>query len=31
MVKIKKNLKVAQDWYKNYANKKITHREFKVG
>jgi hypothetical protein len=31
MVKIKQNLKVAQDRQKNYANKGRTHREFKVG
>jgi hypothetical protein len=31
MIKIKQNLKVAQDRQKHYANKKRTHREFKVG
>jgi hypothetical protein len=31
MLKIKHNLKVAQDRQKCYANKNITHREFKVG
>jgi hypothetical protein len=30
MLKIKKNLKVAQDKQKSYANKNRTHREFKV-
>jgi hypothetical protein len=31
MVKIKKNLKDAQDRKKSYAHKTRTHREFKVG
>jgi hypothetical protein len=31
MIKIKKNLKVAQDRQKCYADKNRTHREFKVG
>jgi hypothetical protein len=31
MLKIKKNLKVAQDRQKSYADKKKTHKEFKVG
>jgi hypothetical protein len=31
MLKIKKNLKVDQHRKKGYANKNITHREFKVG
>jgi hypothetical protein len=31
MLKIKKNLKVAQDRQKIYVDKGITHREFKVG
>jgi hypothetical protein len=31
MVKIRKNLKVAQDRKKRYADKIRTHREFKVG
>jgi hypothetical protein len=31
MLKIKKNLKVAQDMKKSYAGKKKPHREFKVG
>jgi hypothetical protein len=31
MLKIKKNLKVAQDRQKNYADKIRIHREFKVG
>jgi hypothetical protein len=31
MVRIKKNLKAAQDRQKNYANKNMTTREFKVG
>jgi hypothetical protein len=31
MIKIKKNLKDAQDRQKCYANKNITHIEFKVG
>jgi hypothetical protein len=31
MIKIKKNLKAAEDRKKKYANKGITHREFKVG
>jgi hypothetical protein len=31
MLKIKKNLKVAQDRQKNYADKNKTHREFNVG
>ena len=31
MIKIKQNLKVAQDRQKNYADKKRTHKEFKVG
>jgi hypothetical protein len=31
MLKIKQNLKVAQDRDKRYANKNRTHREFKVG
>jgi hypothetical protein len=31
MVKIKKNLKVAQDRKKSYADKSRTCREFKVG
>jgi hypothetical protein len=31
MLKIKQNLKVAQDRHKIYANKNIIHREFKVG
>jgi hypothetical protein len=30
MVKIKQNLKAAQDRKKHYANKNITHREFTV-
>jgi hypothetical protein len=31
MIKIKKNSKDSQDRQKHYANKKITHIEFKVG
>jgi hypothetical protein len=31
MMKIKKNLKDAQDRKRSYANKNRTHREFKVG
>jgi hypothetical protein len=31
MIKIKQNLKVAQDRQKNYVDKGTTHREFKVG
>jgi hypothetical protein len=31
MIKIKQNLKVAQDRQKHYADKNRTHREFKVG
>jgi hypothetical protein len=31
MIKIKKNLKVSQDRQKIYADKNITHKEFKVG
>jgi hypothetical protein len=31
MVKIRKNLKVAQDRQKSYVDKRRTHREFKVG
>jgi hypothetical protein len=31
MIKIKQNLKVAQDRKKSYADKGRTHREFKVG
>jgi exosome complex RNA-binding protein Rrp4 len=31
MLKIKQNLKAAQDKKKSYADKNITHREFKVG
>jgi hypothetical protein len=31
MIKIKQNLKVAQDRQKCYAGKNRTHREFKVG
>jgi hypothetical protein len=31
MIKIKQNLKAAQDRQKSYANNVITHREFKVG
>jgi hypothetical protein len=31
MLKIKQNLKVAQGRKKSYADKNITHREFKVG
>ena len=31
MVKIRNNLKVAQDRQKHYTNKDRTHREFKVG
>ena len=31
MLKIKKNLKVAQDRQKSYVDKGRTHREFKVG
>jgi hypothetical protein len=31
MVKIRNNLKVAQDWKKRYVDKKRTNREFKVG
>jgi hypothetical protein len=31
MIKIKRNLKVAQDRQKSYADSNITHREFKVG
>jgi hypothetical protein len=31
MLKIKQNLKAAQDRQKNYADKNITHRELKVG
>ena len=31
MVKIKKNLKVAQDRHKSYADKNMKTREFKVG
>jgi hypothetical protein len=31
MLKIKKNLKAAQDKQKSYADKNRTHREFKVG
>jgi hypothetical protein len=31
MLKIKQNLKVSQDRKKNYVDKGITHREFKVG
>jgi hypothetical protein len=31
ILKIKKNLKVAQDRQKHYANNNIIHREFKVG
>jgi hypothetical protein len=31
MLKIKKNLKAAQDRQKSYADKNITHRESKVG
>jgi hypothetical protein len=31
MLKIKQNLKVAQDRQKSYADKNRTHREFKVG
>jgi hypothetical protein len=31
MLKIKQNLKVAQDRNNNYADKNRTHREFKVG
>jgi hypothetical protein len=31
MIKIKQNLKVAQDRQKSYADKGKTHREFKVG
>jgi hypothetical protein len=31
MIKIKKNLKVAQDRQKSYTDKNKTHREFKVG
>jgi hypothetical protein len=31
MIKIKQNLKVAQDRQKSYADKNRTHREFKVG
>jgi hypothetical protein len=31
MIKIKQNLKDAQDTQKSYANKNRTHREFKVG
>ena len=31
MLKIKQNLKVAQDRKKIYANKNRTHRDFKVG
>jgi hypothetical protein len=31
MLKIKQNLKASQDRKKSYANKGITHRDFKVG
>jgi hypothetical protein len=31
MIKIKKNLKYSKDRQKRYANKNITHIEFKVG
>jgi hypothetical protein len=31
MIKIKHNLKTAQDRHKSYADKNITHQEFKVG
>jgi hypothetical protein len=31
MLKIKQNLKYAQDRQKSYADKNKTHREFKVG
>jgi len=31
MIKIRQNLKVSQDRYKNYADKGRNHREFKVG
>jgi hypothetical protein len=31
MLKIKQNLNVSQDKKKNYVDKGITHREFKVG
>jgi hypothetical protein len=31
VTKIKRNLKVAQDMQKSYANKSRTHKEFKVG
>src|SRR3984957_9120478 len=31
MIKIKQNLKAAQDMQKSYADKNITHRELKVG
>jgi ribosomal protein L21E len=31
MIKIRKNLKVAQDRKKSYAERKRTHKEFKVG
>jgi hypothetical protein len=31
MIKIKRNLKVAQDKKKRYVDKARTHREFKVG
>jgi uncharacterized protein YxjI len=31
MLKIKQNLKVAQDRYKIYDNRGRTHKEFKVG
>jgi hypothetical protein len=31
MIKIKRNLKTAQDRPKSYADSKKTHREFKVG
>jgi len=31
MVKIRKNLKVAQDRKNNYVDKRRTHRQFKVG
>jgi hypothetical protein len=31
MLKIKQNLKATRDMQKNYVDKNITHREFKVG
>jgi hypothetical protein len=31
MIKIRQNLKIAQDRQNSYADNKITHKEFKVG